>query len=166
MGEQANHQYIIATGSNQRHPRHGSPAAVLAAVPAALNACNVEVLAKAPIIASAPVGPSRRTYANGALLVEAALEPLLMLRCLQEIERVFGRVRRGQPWQARTLDLDIVVWSGGISYGPELTIPHPRFRERGFVLGPVAAIAPSWRDPLSGLSMRQLLARLRKPRPA
>jgi 2-amino-4-hydroxy-6-hydroxymethyldihydropteridine diphosphokinase len=58
------------------------------------------------------------------------------------------------------LDLDIVLWSGGAWASPGLTIPHPRFRTRQFVLGPAASIAPTWRDPLSGLTLRQLAYRL------
>jgi 2-amino-4-hydroxy-6-hydroxymethyldihydropteridine diphosphokinase len=55
-----------------------------------------------------------------------------------------------------------VLWSGGIFAAPDLAIPHPLFRQRDFVLRPAAAIAPDWRDPVSNLSLRQLLARLRK----
>jgi 2-amino-4-hydroxy-6-hydroxymethyldihydropteridine diphosphokinase len=57
------------------------------------------------------------------------------------------------------LDLDIVLWSGGAWSSPDLTVPHIAFRERGFVLDPAAAIAPAWRDPVSGLTLRQLAAR-------
>ncbi len=80
-------------------------------------------------------------------------------RACRTIERVFGRDRRGQRWRSRTLDLDIVLWSGGTWYGPRLAIPHPLFRQRDFVLRPAAQIAPDWRDPVSGLTLRQLAAR-------
>jgi 2-amino-4-hydroxy-6-hydroxymethyldihydropteridine diphosphokinase len=81
---------------------------------------------------------------------------------LQSIEARFGRRRRGQRWRARVLDLDIVLWSGGAWASPGLIVPHVAFRERLFVLGPAAKIAGDWRDPVTGLSLRQLLARLKR----
>ena len=77
-----------------------------------------------------------------------------------EIEREFGRRPGGQRWAARVLDLDVVLWSGGCFAAPDLIIPHLQFRDRAFVLGPAAAIAPRWRDPVTGLTIRQLRARL------
>lgn len=89
-----------------------------------------------------------------------------MLAKLKQIEREFGRGRRrGQRWQARVLDLDIILWSGGIVASPALQIPHPAFRQRRFVLDPASAIAGDWRDSVTNLSLRQLQARLTRPRP-
>ena len=116
------------------------------------------VTARSPIIRSDPVGPSQRHYANAALLLDSVLSPAELLHCLQRTEAAFGRIRLGQRWRARVLDLDIIMWSGGIYATKELLIPHPRFRERGFVLGPAAKIAPDWRDPVSGRTLRQLAA--------
>jgi 2-amino-4-hydroxy-6-hydroxymethyldihydropteridine diphosphokinase len=62
------------------------------------------------------------------------------------------------------LDLDVVLWSGGAYAAPTLTIPHPLFRTRAFVLSPAAAIASAWRDPVTGATLRQLHARLTGPR--
>ena len=161
--------YLVALGSNQPHPRHGPPRKVLIAALAALEGEGLSVRASAPIRSSAPLGPSLRTYANGAALIETALEPPELLALLQQIEDRFGRNRRGQRWRARVLDIDIVLWSGGAWSDPHLTIPHPLFRERHFVLKPAAAICPLWRDPLSGLTLRQLAARhhraLTRPHP-
>jgi 2-amino-4-hydroxy-6-hydroxymethyldihydropteridine diphosphokinase len=58
------------------------------------------------------------------------------------------------------LDLDIVLWSGGPWASERLVIPHPEFRSRAFVLAPAAAVAPGWRDPVTGRTLRQLNARL------
>jgi 2-amino-4-hydroxy-6-hydroxymethyldihydropteridine diphosphokinase len=91
-----------------------------------------------------------------------------MLERMQALEHKFGRrrsQRRGQPWRARVLDLDIVLWDGGAWHDAALTLPHPAFRARAFVLQPAARIAAGWRDPLSGLTIRQLAARLTRPRP-
>ena len=149
--------YAIAIGSNRRG-RHGSPVAEVRAAIAALPG----VVAVSPIVASAPVGPSIRRYANAVALVESAEEPPAMLACLKAIERDFGR-RRGQRWSARVIDLDVVLWSGGAWSSPGLTVPHVAFRERDFVLAPLLRVAPDWRDPLSGRTVRQLYARLTKP---
>ncbi len=142
-----------------RHPRHGAPRAVIAAAFGALGE-RFDLIAASPVMDSAPLGPSQRRYANAAALVGTALAPEAMLAALQAIEADFGRTRRGQRWRARVLDLDIVLWSGGAFAAPGLVIPHPAFRQRGFVLGPAAAIAPGWRDPLTGLTLRRLQARL------
>ena len=158
-------RYLIALGSNQRHHRHGRPEQVLQAALAALGQGGIKVLAAAPVISSAPLGPSRRRYANGAALIKTSFEPDELLDLLQSIETDFGRRRSGQRWTARVLDLDIVLWSGGAWSSPRLTIPHLEFRGRGFVLGPAAAIVPDWRDPLTGLSLRQLYRRSERVSP-
>ena len=124
-----------------------------------------EVLARSPIIDSAPVGPSQRRYANAAIALESRLSPLEMLRSLQAIERALGRRRQGRRWRARVIDCDIVLWSGGVYAHRDLAIPHPHFTSRDFVLGPAAAIAPGWRDPVTWLTLRQLHARLTGGRP-
>ncbi|MDX5982731.1 2-amino-4-hydroxy-6-hydroxymethyldihydropteridine diphosphokinase [Sphingomonas echinoides] len=151
--------YAIALGSNRRG-RHGGPVAEVRAAIAALEG----VVAVSPIIASAPLGPSIRRFANAAVLLESPLAPPAMLARLKAIERAFGR-RRGARWGARVIDLDIVLWSGGSWGTAALTVPHIAFRERGFVLDPLRTIAPDWRDPVTGLSIRQLHARLHKRAP-
>ncbi len=163
------HRYLIALGSNQRHHRHGRPEQVLRAALAALELREIKVKGASPIIASAPLGPSLRRYANGAAVIKTSLEPGDLLDVLQDIEAAFGRRSGGLRWSARVLDLDIVLWSGGAFGSARLTVPHPAFRDRDFVLSPALAIAADWRDPISGLSLRQLRARLTKrltqPRP-
>ncbi|WP_363317681.1 2-amino-4-hydroxy-6-hydroxymethyldihydropteridine diphosphokinase [uncultured Erythrobacter sp.] len=159
------HTYLIALGSNMRSHRHGPPREVLARAAEMISLVGIEVVAVAKPIASRPIGPSSREYANGAAIVRGTMEPRGMLLLMQDIERKFGRERRGQRWRARVLDLDIVLWSGGTYHSPELTIPHPEFRHRDFVLGPAASIAGDWRDPETGLSVRQLAARLAKGAP-
>ena len=153
-------RYLIALGSNMAHPRHGPPPRVLRAALAALDADGLRVMAAAPIIASAPLGPSRRRYANGAAVIETSLAPLALLDRLQAIETAFGRNRRGQRWGARTLDLDVVLWTGGAWHDHRLSIPHPEYRSRMFVLAPAARIAADWRDPETGLCVKHTHARL------
>jgi len=150
--------YVIALGAN-RWGRHGAPADAVRAAVARLGA-----LRTSPVIASAPLGPSIRRFANAAALVESDLPPIAMLARLKAVERAFGR-RPGRRWGARALDLDIVLWSGGRVRTRMLTIPHAAFRTRAFVLGPLAALVPDWRDPVTGLTVLQLRARLTRRRP-
>ena len=156
--------YLVALGSNQRHPHFGSPRAIVQEAFLALDEAG-DVLVTSPIVESAPIGPSKRRYANAAAVLESELQPMAMLETLQQIERDFGRSRRGQRWRSRTLDLDIVLWSGGIFGSDRLTIPHPLYRTRPFVLSPAAEIASAWRDPMTGLSLAQLNHRLTRKRP-
>ena len=160
MGDASEHRYLVALGSNRRVQGLGAPRAVLAGAVAALAQSGWEVEAVARVIDSAPVGPSLRRYANGAAIITGDLAPPDALENLQEIERAFGRNRCGQRWRSRTLDLDIVLWSGGAWHTGELAIPHPLFRQRAFVLPPAAEIAPHWHDPVTHLTVRQLAARL------
>lgn len=146
--------YVIALGSNRRGC-HGSPADE---VRAALDEIG-GVVAVSPLIATAPLGPSSRRFVNAATVIESHESPPELLVRLKAIETDFGR-RRGQCWGERVIDLDIVLWSGGTWADDGLTIPHPAFRERRFVLDPIARIVPDWRDPLTGLAIRHLAARL------
>ena len=159
--DRADRRYLIALGSNIRHTRHGSPRKVVAAALVALEASGIRVDKVSRIHDTAPMGPSRRTYANAAAIVAASLDPAELLAVLQSIEAEFGRLRRGRAWRERVLDLDVILWSGGTWVSPGLVVPHLSFRERSFVLGPAAQIAGDWRDPIT---MRQLNARLNRER--
>jgi 2-amino-4-hydroxy-6-hydroxymethyldihydropteridine diphosphokinase len=150
--------YAIALGSNRRS-RHGSPAATLRAALAELGPASVSSIRATPAL-----GPAGRGFANAVAIVESALDPEELLTELKAIERRFGR-RSGRRWGPRVLDLDIILWSGGAWGGPGPIVPHPAFRGRTFVLAPLAELAPGWRDPLSALTVRQLLARLTARRP-
>jgi 2-amino-4-hydroxy-6-hydroxymethyldihydropteridine diphosphokinase len=148
--------YVIALGSNRRG-RHGAPAEEVRAALAAIG----NVVMTSPLITTAPLGPARRRFVNAAALVETDEDPPALLVRLKAIEAAFGR-RRGQRWTDRVIDLDIILWSGGAWASDGLTVPHPEFRRRAFVLAPLAAIVPDWRDPMTGLTGRQLAARLRR----
>jgi len=152
-------------GSNRRHHWHGSPKQVLGAALTALADAGLEIERVAPVVRSAPLGPSARRYANSAVTVRSERDPPALLGLLKRIEQDFGRRSGGRRWSARVLDLDIILWEGGCWSSPFLVIPHVQFPDRRFVLGPARAIAPDWRDPLSGLTVRQLHARLTQPRP-
>ena len=150
--------YAIALGSNRRS-RHGSPAETLRAALARLRPVAVS-----RILASPALGPAGRGFANAVAIVESRLEPDDLLAELKSMERSFGR-RPGRRWGPRVLDLDIILWSDGPWDGPGPIVPHPEFRNRAFVLTPLVELVPDWRDPVSGLTMIQLLFRLTRPAP-
>jgi 2-amino-4-hydroxy-6-hydroxymethyldihydropteridine diphosphokinase len=160
----ARHRYLVALGSNMRHPRHGSPRRVIAAALRRLDKGKLTLESASDVSETPPLGPSRRNYANAVCVVTTRFAPARMLRRLQKIEKRFGRRRMGADWGARVLDLDLVLWSGGAFVDDTLVVPHPLFRERAFVLEPAAKVAGDWRDPLTGLTVRQLAARLTRPR--
>jgi 2-amino-4-hydroxy-6-hydroxymethyldihydropteridine diphosphokinase len=138
---------------------------VLQAALARLEKKHAQVECASRIMQSAPLGPSRRRYANATAVVRSKLEPVELLALFKRIERKFGRRDGGRRWSSRVLDLDIVLWDGGAFSADGLLIPHPSFRERHFVLRPAASIAPCWRDPVTGLTIRQLYGRLTRPAP-
>jgi 2-amino-4-hydroxy-6-hydroxymethyldihydropteridine diphosphokinase len=160
MAKTASHLYALALGSNRPLSAHRTPRWLLAEATARI-AHDARLLAVSPTIETAPLGPSRRRFANAALLIESPLAPPAMLAWLQSIEQALGR-RRYRRWGARSVDIDIILWSGGPWNSRALTIPHPAFATRDFVLTPLCAIAPAWRDPRSGLTIRHLHARLQK----
>jgi len=151
--------YVIALGSNRRG-RHGGPADEVRAALGAIGG----LVAVSAIVTTAPLGPSSRRFANAAALIDSGESPRDLLVRLKAIEAAFGR-RRGRRWGDRVIDLDIVLWSGGIWADDRLTIPHPAFRARRFVLDPLVQVAPGWRDPLTGLTVRQLATRLTRRAP-
>ncbi len=150
--------YAVALGSNRR-TRHGSPAATLRAAAAMLDPAALSRIRTTPAL-----GPAGRSFANAVARIDTELGPEALLRRLKALERTFGR-RAGRRWGPRPLDLDIILWSEGCYAAHALIIPHPAFRERLFVLEPLAEIMPGWRDPVTGRRVRHLAALTRSPRP-
>jgi len=110
---------------------------------------------------TAPVGVAgpQPLYLNAAAVGATRLPPRDLLDQLLEIEGERGR-ERPFPSAPRTLDLDLILYGGLVIDEPGLVVPHPRFRERRFVLEPLAEIAPDLVDPVTGTTIGQLLARL------
>lgn len=102
------------------------------------------------------VGPPQPNYWNGCALLQVTLTPQELLQTLLAVETQFGRVRREKNGP-RTLDLDLLLFDDVILDSPFLQIPHPRMRNRAFVLVPLAEIAPDWVDPVSKKAIANLV---------
>jgi 2-amino-4-hydroxy-6-hydroxymethyldihydropteridine diphosphokinase len=90
-----------------------------------------------------PLGPAAQPdYLNAVAALATRLEPHGLLDELQAIERARGRTRAGERWQARTLDLDLLLYAGQCLDTPRLQLPHPGVHLRAFVIHPLAEIAP------------------------
>ena len=122
---------------------------------------QIAVTAVSSFLETDPVGgpPGQGKFLNAAAKIETDLSPEALLEELKRVERALGR-REGPRWGPREIDLDILLYGDAVLETPNLTIPHPRMRERRFVLEPLAEIAPDARDPVTNLTVRELLARL------
>ena len=142
----------IALGSNQGNSRETleSSLQVLNSTP------GVEVTKVSSWYKTKPVSDiPQPDYLNGCALLQVGQTPEELLTLLQAIELQFGRVRK-QKWDARTLDLDILLYDDLLLNTPNLTIPHPLMNERAFVLVPLTEIAPDLQDPRSQQTIAQL----------
>jgi 2-amino-4-hydroxy-6-hydroxymethyldihydropteridine diphosphokinase len=107
----------------------------LARVPA------IRVVALSRVYETAPVGgPPQDAYLNAVVAIETGLDPFELLRVCQQIEQLAAR-ERAERWGPRTLDVDVLLIDGTRLETEDLTIPHPRMWERGFVLAPLRDVA-------------------------
>lgn len=105
-------------------------------------------------------------YLNAVAVGWTTLGPDTLLQGLLDLERQRGRVRTSRRQKApRPLDLDLILYGSRVIETPDLRVPHPRFRDRAFVLRPLATLAPRWRDPVTGKTLSALSARLGPRRP-
>jgi len=106
---------------------------------------------------TAPVGIGNQPrFLNAAAVGHTSLAPRDLLETLLQVERRFGR-ERPYAGAARTLDLDLILYGDRVIEEEGLRVPHPRFRERRFVLEPLVEVAPDWIDPVTGRSIRELI---------
>lgn len=110
-----------------------------------------------PVIETDPVDvPDQQPpYLNAVLVGKSRLGPAELIAALQALERERGRVRPSFR-AARTLDLDLILYGERIVSLPGVEVPHPRFRERAFVVQPLADLVPDWRDPVTGKTVGEL----------
>lgn len=145
---------FLGLGSNLGEPRSQLERAL-----SALAERGVEVATVSSWYETAPVGgPPQPWFVNGAAGVRFGGSAEDLLDTLQDVESEQGR-RRDLRFGPRTLDLDLLLFSDRVTSTPHLILPHPRLAVRRFVLVPMVEIAPDVVEPVTGLTMRDLLER-------
>lgn len=130
----------IALGANL-----GEPARQLrAAMQALASTQGIHLLAQSPLYRTAPLGPAGQPhYCNAVCKIETSLTPEQLLEQMLALERAAGRVRSGDRWGPRLLDLDLLYMDGEQRSSERLKLPHPGIASRNFVLIPLADVAAS-----------------------
>ena len=163
---------LIALGGNLA-TAYGTPLATLKAALAQMTEYEISVLRCSSFYQTPAVAPDAQPpYVNAVAVVETTRPAVDLLATLHRLETQFGRERHTR-WAARTLDLDLLDYEGQVvvDEGPRgvdagrgplpLALPHPGLPMRGFVLVPLAEVAPEWRHPVTGDSASDLLQRLK-----
>jgi 2-amino-4-hydroxy-6-hydroxymethyldihydropteridine diphosphokinase len=144
----------VAVGSNLGNRRANLEAAIDLVLPHLRSALVSALIETEPV----GVGDQPR-FLNGAVVGEAHLPAPALLARLLAIEEQLGRTR--PYWGApRTIDLDLILYGDLVLSEPGVQVPHPRFRERAFVLDPLVEIAPDMVDPVTGRTIAELRAAL------
>jgi 2-amino-4-hydroxy-6-hydroxymethyldihydropteridine diphosphokinase len=138
----------IGIGSNLDNPVAQVQEAIeeLGAIPDSI------LIARSSLYSSKPMGSAAQPdYANAVVAVDTVLSPQALLQALLAIERRQGRVRTGEKWGPRILDLDLLLYGNRVIATAELTVPHPGLHERDFVLVPLEEIAGDINIPGRGM---------------
>jgi 2-amino-4-hydroxy-6-hydroxymethyldihydropteridine diphosphokinase len=136
----------------------GEREAMLQAAVDRLHSAELRITRLSSVYETEPQGlRDQRWFLNLVAEAETDLFPRQLLGCIVKIERELGR-RRIIENGPRTIDIDILFFGNSVVKTGELTIPHPRFAERRFVLAPMVELNPELRDPVSRQTMRELLA--------
>ncbi|HEY3841369.1 MAG TPA: 2-amino-4-hydroxy-6-hydroxymethyldihydropteridine diphosphokinase [Bryobacteraceae bacterium] len=143
----------LSLGSNV-----GDREAMLQAAIQALPAAGVTVARTSSLYETEPRDlPNQPWFLNLITECRTELFPAQLLGRLQKIERELGR-KRTIAKGPRTIDIDIILYGNAIVRTTALEIPHPRFRERRFVLAPLKELVPDLRDPVTRRTVADLLA--------
>lgn len=147
---------VVSLGSNQGD-RRAHLVYAIHALEGFLQGVRASSLTATPPLP--PARPDDPEYLNAVAIGSTMLPPREVLDHLLRIERARGR-RRPHAGSPRTLDLDLVLLGDYVVKEEGLELPHPRFRERRFVLEPLVTLAPDLVDPVTGLTVKELLTRI------
>ena len=111
---------------------------------------------------TSPIGPRQRNFLNAVVCIRTAHSPKQLLAALQTIEKKLGRKKRVR-WGPRIMDMDLLFYERRVFRSARLTVPHPEFSRRKFVLAPLSDIAPRFRPPGFKQTVRALAAQLTDP---
>ena len=145
-------QYAIALGSNL-----GNSYTILNKVIFFLSRYpDIGLASSSPFYQTFPIGPKQPSYYNCCITINSSINPKKLLEILFNIEKKFGRTRN-KRWDARTLDLDILLCNELIINTSFLQIPHPQMIKRKFVLLPLCTIASTWKHPITKKTVKEHL---------
>jgi len=120
---------------------------------------GVELKAWSHCYETEPIGFTEQpAFLNMAVEIETAMSPLELLNAVKAIETSVGR-QKSDRWGPREIDIDIILWGDTQYASDRLTLPHKEFRQRAFVLAPMAEIAPEAVDPVTGETIAALAKR-------
>lgn len=108
------------------------------------------------------VGPSENIFINAVSVLETELEPYVLLEKFKEYESGRGRDHTRAPWTDREIDLDIIAYNSLVLKSQRLTIPHPLYHCRRFVLVPLQELLPNWCDPQSQQSIDRMISQAKE----
>ncbi|CAK9885987.1 MAG: 2-amino-4-hydroxy-6-hydroxymethyldihydropteridinepyrophosphokinase [Candidatus Erwinia impunctatus] len=149
-------QVYLALGSNLAEPRQQ----INAALSALRQLPESQLTAVSSFYRTPPYGPAGQPdYLNAVVSLDTRLSPETLLDATQHIEQQQGRIRCGERWGPRTLDIDILLFDNRVLNTPRLTVPHYDMHNRAFMLVPLLEIAPDCTLP-DGTAISTLLSQL------
>tara|TARA_Y100001934_G_C11856697_1_gene542166 strand:- start:93 stop:566 length:474 start_codon:yes stop_codon:yes gene_type:complete len=147
---------FIGLGSNLNDPAQQ----IVEAIDGLRRVRASKVLSESRLYSNPPMGPpAQPDYVNAVVRMETSLSPDELLREMQALELSLGRIREGERWGPRTIDLDLLLYDDVVIDEPDLKVPHPGITERAFVLIPLIDIAPDTALP-DGRKLKLLAATL------
>lgn len=144
---------LISLGSNEGNRQENIQKAI-----AQIQVQLGSVIAISPLYETPSWAYEDAAYLNNAICLNSDFSPLHLMSSLLEIEQDLGRKRTSSTgYQARSIDLDIILIEGVVIDHPKLQVPHPRMNLRKFVLQPIVDVAPHWVHETVGISLSDLL---------
>jgi 2-amino-4-hydroxy-6-hydroxymethyldihydropteridine diphosphokinase len=158
---------LVAVGANLPGPEGRAPLETCRWAAGALDALpGLRLVALSRWYRTPPDPPSDQPwYINAVARLAGAADPAALLAALHALEAAAGRRRSGEANAARPLDLDLIAIGGLVRDAPDPVLPHPRAHRRGFVMAPLAEVAPGWLHPRLHRSAQALAAALPAPEP-